>query len=704
MIELIMGVLSFCIGYQVWIGDIRVLICHRYHYSVQFCNLISAIALLIAICLCALDIVDAQFSVFPLMAYSIGGIMLLFVMEFIITILNLSSVLSVWSLRFLYVIGWSLCCTYAMPLFLMGFCLRHSPFGIPYMKTMSLAHYLVRRKASVSSTTSIDWAYAGDKRMFDNMSLPIYDVCDYGVLPDINADQTDAVQRLIDEVGSKGGGIIHFHKGRYVFRNTKHRFLQINHSNIIIEGEKDSEGRPITELVSCMQTSCGKSNPWLSPFFITTGENIQPSNVFFGLQFRHFKSQIRHSSSLSDPGSDGHILTPEFVTNITHQVRKGDTLVKVESSRHIGKYIMIGLYNTTADGNLLKDILGIQHFRPEWTTALRAGDEEAPSYQWLVEVANKVDDTTIELVRPALRDFEMDYQPVVYNVEMLENICVRDLKINSCWNGQFHHHGFPLYYSVARSQEMDYGWNAINMKRVAHGRICNVKIENFTNPLYLLDSRNITVSHLRIEGHDGHQGIKLYQHACDNLVEDVEFTAHFADMMGGEGNAYGNVFDDVHYLNPVFNPVDFDFHGFSEGPMSPPSDNIFCRIRGFRYIKSAGARHMLPGCAQRNMWMDVETEGEMKGGILFLDLSYRPKRGLIRILTACGYAIVMLQKQHKTSLSVFRKEFIGKLRAIDASAIPVREHYKVFPHSILRNVKTWADLSTVDASIIDIQE
>ena len=59
-------------------------------------------------------------------------------------------------------------------------------------------------------------------------------------------------------------------------------------------------------------------------------------------------------------------------------------------------------------------------------------------------------------------------------------------------------------------------------------------------------------------------------------------------MMGGEGNAYGNVFDNVAYCNPYFRPVDFDFHGFSEGPMSPPSHNLFINCYGFRGIKGAG--------------------------------------------------------------------------------------------------------------------
>ena len=99
-----------------------------------------------------------------------------------------------------------------------------------------------------------------------------------------------------------------------------------------------------------------------------------------------------------------------------------------------------------------------------------------------------------------------------------------------------------------------------------------------------MDSRNITVEKIIIRGSDGHQGIKLYEHACDNLVKDVVFYNHYADMMGGEGNAYGNVFDNVAYCNPYFRPVDFDFHGFSEGPMSPPSHNLCIIFYCFRGI------------------------------------------------------------------------------------------------------------------------
>ena len=83
-------------------------------------------------------------------------------------------------------------------------------------------------------------------------------------------------------------------------------------------------------------------------------------------------------------------------------------MLSVEDSSMIGKYILLGMYNTTADGNLVKELLGVDELRPEWVTARRAGTEEAPSFQWLVEVKQVIDKHTIELCRPLLRDCLMN--------------------------------------------------------------------------------------------------------------------------------------------------------------------------------------------------------------------------------------------------------------------------------------------------------
>jgi len=150
-------------------------------------------------------------------------------------------------------------------------------------------------------------------------------------------------------------------------------------------------------------------------------------------------------------------------------------------------------------------------------------------------------------------------------------------------------------------------------------------------------------------------------------------------MMGGEGNAYANVFRDINYRNPQFKPVDFDFHGFSEGPMSPPAYNVFERVHGFRYIKGAGAVFMQPACATGNVWKDVAFEGGKKGEQPYYALSYRVKSGLEKYVTAAGYTIVMMLKRKNHSLTFAQQTFRDKLKSIDQMSIPREKHGQFFP-------------------------
>lgn len=514
--------------------------------------------------------------------------------------------------------------------------------------------------------------------------------CPFGVvMPDVfnfkksrHATRNLDIQNMIEEAASQGGGTIRIPKGKYIIDS----FIQINHSNITIEGETDEKGNLLTELICKSPTVRGDKNPWISPFFITTGEIIQPSNIFWGVDFRKKKHTFLESSSLSDPGSDGTILSPESKTKIIKKASKGETTLHVEDSSKIGKYILLALFNTTKEGNLIQDILGVKKLRPEWTVANRAGEEEAPSYQWLAEVKQHIDKHTILLSTPLIRDVDMQYEPEIYDVEMLENIHIRNLKLNTCWNGLFHHHGFPLYYSVRQAQEMDYGWNGINMKRVAHGSITNVVFDNFTNPLYIMDSREIDCNHISIMGYDGHQGIKLYCHACNNHIHDIVFHNHFADMMGGEGNVYNNIFEDIYYRNPHFCPVDFDFHGFSEGPFSPPSDNIFKNISGFRFIKGAGAISHIPSCAQNNEWYDIKWQGNKKGdNDRFYMMPYRKRNALYSIISAVGFSLVKMKKTKTYSFLFFCKTFKEKIKDTQKNYYNRNEHQIFFPNNRIYN-------------------
>lgn len=626
------SIVAYLIGIQLCRNDIKPF-SGKYNYVPGRMQYLSLFVWVLSFAIIYVDIVLWS-SAFKIIIYTVVFFFVYALLEWILARLNIQNTILVWFIRLITIAFFSIF-FYPAPLtsaLLAGVFYRNSPLGVVMPKGINLRNLFAPR-----------------------------------------AQKLD-VQALINKVVAEGGGVVKLPAGKYIVDG----IIQINNSNITLEGETDEQGNLLTELICSHPTVNGEKNPWISPFFITTGENIQPSNIFWGLDFRNKKAVKMESSSLSDPGSDGTILSPDFATKITAFALKGDTIIKVEDSSKVGKYIMLGLYNTTDDGNLIHDILGVKAFKEEWAVANRAGEEGAPSYQWLAEVKNIIDKNTIELATPLLRDIDMVYTPEIFNAEMLENIHIKNLKLSTRWNGLFHHHGLPLYYSVRQAQEMDYGWNGINLKRVVHGSVTNVVLENFTNPLYVMDARENICEKIIIKGYDGHQGLKVYCHACNNTFRDIVFYAHFADMMGGEGNAYDNVFENISYKNPHFNPVDYDFHGFAEGPFSPPADNTFKNVSGFRYIKGAGPVTHLPSMAQNNVWVSCPSEGGSSDKLQFIHLTYRKKTGLLKIITAVGFTIVMAMKQKCHSISFLQNIYKEKLESIEQRGINIEDHYKLF--------------------------
>lgn len=466
-----------------------------------------------------------------------------------------------------------------------------------------------------------DFSYAGymyGEKSLDEEAFVVFNATDFGILPGNGENQIIKIQQFVDEVGKRGGGTAYFPAGTYHMRSCEEcSYITLDYSNVLVKGEMKN-GKHQTIFISDSPTLRGEKNPWLSPFLFTTGERIQRSNIFWGVQFKHKKDIVTKSASMTDPGSDGELLQPEWATKITSDLFLGDKVIEVKDALQIkSNYILIVAYNTNHEGRLIKQILNHDDLLPSWGTALRAGDEKAPSLQWLVEIDRIIDNHKVVLKQPLRWNIGMECSPEVFNVEMLEHVGFKDLVIKSTWSGLFRHHGETGYYSMDFAQEMDYGWNAVNMKRVAHGTISNVIIDNFSNPLYVQDSRNITLEDIVVKGADGHQGLKLYGHACDNLFSNVTFYNHYADFIGGETCSYGNVFSGVHYLNPENKYADFDFHGFSEGPFSPPMQNLFECCTGIRGIKGAGASYNVPSAARENVFWNILSDGYNGASELF---------------------------------------------------------------------------------------
>lgn len=467
-----------------------------------------------------------------------------------------------------------------------------------------------------------DFSYAGyhyGESAIPNNPITI-NVKDKGIIPDLGKDLTLPLQQLIDDVGKTGGGVIFFPKGKYCVNmdTTRVQFLTIDYDNVVLRGEGDGvDGTIIYDGATQVQEDI---NPWISPSVIRFGYKIQSTKLFWGVPPLKTYLKFTKSPSAADPGSDGSILEAKIIAKITKDSKKGETKVYVDDARNIksGDVILLAMYNTTDEGNLIQDILSYkpQDMTPDLATICRSGPEKVASFQWLVEVGKVQKNNIIVLKQPLRRDIMMKYAPAIAAAPMVREVGIENIRFESAWNGIYLHHGGGKY-SPRKSKIMDYGWNAVNFCRVAHGWMRNVTISNYTNPIYLQDSRNVTIENVKISGYNGHCGIKIYAHAADNLARNIHFESNFSHMLSGEGNVYGNVFSRIDYNFRDSLPGDFDFHGSASNTYSSGSWNLFELIKGFNRISGGGAAYNFPHTAKYNVWWNVQAQGITKPTELF---------------------------------------------------------------------------------------
>jgi len=444
-----------------------------------------------------------------------------------------------------------------------------------------------------------DFSYAGYR--YNEKEIPVIkeqiDITTYGILPDTGEDLTIKVQKVIDEVGRLGGGVIYFPKGRYSFNmdTTSVQFLKIDYSNVVIRGENAGENGTVFYCGS--KTFQGK-NPWISPFLIRFGNKIQHTRAFWGVAPLKPGPQGSEETQIQKAG---------ILTNVTTGAKRGETRLKLSDASKVkaGDVILLAMYNTDDQGSLLLDLLNYNtsELTKDLENAGFAGTKQVASFQWLVEIKKIHPNNTIELCQPLRCDISIKYKPVIAAAPMLSEVGVENIRFESAWDGSYIHHGTMI---------MDYGWNAVNFCRVSHGWMRNIVIDNYINPVYLQDSRNVTIDNLTVKGANGHSGIKIYGHAADNLVKNVRFENNFTHIISGEGNAYGNVFSKIKYEMEDSISGRFDFHGFAHVTYSPPAWNLFELMEGLTRIDGGGSIRNMPHTAKHNVWWNCTT-GKLSG-------------------------------------------------------------------------------------------
>ncbi|WP_111706828.1 glycosyl hydrolase family 28-related protein [Lutibacter citreus] len=426
-----------------------------------------------------------------------------------------------------------------------------------------------------------DYSYAG--YAYGEKSIPtvkgkIYNVTDFGAIPNDDIDDTKAINSTIENAGENGGGIVFFPQGKFLVNmdTTKTEIIKINYSNIVLRGSGSKKNG--TVIYSGSSTHQAEDNsPWLSPFAVHPGLNLHGTSSFF------------------------NVIELKVFSEIRQDVKAGTSILEVNSTKELnaGDIILIALRNTTDKGNLMNDLMQPLEFEEFQKSYTEAGVQRAASFQWPVEIDKIIDETHIKLKQPARRDLLVKYKPTISKMPMLKNIGIEHFKFESAWTGNYKHHG---------NREMDYGWGAINFHRVSHGWIRDIHIDNYTQTTHLVNSRNVTIEDIKITGKTGHYSPKMY-HSSDNLVQNITVENEVTHGPGLEGCSFGNVYRNISFKYPT--PI--DLHGMADKGFCPPMYNLYENIINVSRIAGGAAPQNIPHSGEYNTYWNIGMEGWKDG-------------------------------------------------------------------------------------------
>eukprot|EP00127_Corallochytrium_limacisporum_P003512 Clim_evm140s149 gene=Clim_evmTU140s149 len=338
-----------------------------------------------------------------------------------------------------------------------------------------------------------DFSYAGYKwseEPIPTVTGPVFNVDDYGAVPNDGGYDGPAIQAAIDAAVNAGGGVVMFSAGEYTVSQTTdpNEAIWIRGSNVVLRGQ----GMGVTTIV----------------------------------QYTNVDDPNGYTIRATPWGSGG-----STITTITQDAKQGEKCVKVASTGSLSEgqvvrvnyqsaaYLPYYFYDTTVtsaysrlhnDGLLIKE--------PHTIDSIDGNTNTVCFYEPLM----------IDLILNTGEFKIITWTP-------LTGIGVESLTIKGRWdsvNEDFYHHLNALH---------DYGWNGIGYWDTVHSWARDIEITNVNQGFYTSSSSWVTVQNLYLTGKKGHMSTHA-RRGNGVLFKDVvdEASHHHGPGLGysGAGTVY----------------------------------------------------------------------------------------------------------------------------------------------------------------------
>ncbi|MDL5513938.1 DUF4955 domain-containing protein [Arenibacter sp. M-2] len=332
-----------------------------------------------------------------------------------------------------------------------------------------------------------DYSYAGYKLGKDcipekHSGLTVYNVLDFGAIPNDSISDQEAIQIAIHEAEKNKGGIIFFPPGEFLVNvnPSTSNPITINESNVIIKGSGLGKGGTIVHMKDHMLQSFPDQPEWQVNYLIK------------------FVSETKNKSK----------------TNITAYSKEGDFVIEVENAGlfHKAKYIQLEMpYNLEA----VSASLDGKPIRPHWEKVKENGVSFIENHEIESIRGNK-----ITLKDPLINTIEVSKNWQANQYFPLENVGVEDIYFKANFKEAYEHHKDFIH---------DNAWSIISMNSVASSWVRRCRFSNIIGAVALNNSYASSILILLIDGSSGHKltNVTTSSRVLTGLITDATESGQF---------------------------------------------------------------------------------------------------------------------------------------------------------------------------------
>ena len=411
-----------------------------------------------------------------------------------------------------------------------------------------------------------DFSHAGYKYFEEevpDVRGRIFDVTDYGAVPDDNRSDKRAIKAAINAAERNGSGIVFFPPGEFLVNTDEddladpisetNSSITIDTSNIVLRGSGSREGGTVIRQVNEMPEVIPGSK-WTPPYM-------------FVFKAANWPAQAGMGGSVNDPAKE--IGMGAELTSITADVPRGSFWIEVAHASRLSVGQRIGLFmeNTGAVGEFLAPYSA----KNSWTMLRRDGVVITEKHS-IAEIQGK----RVRLNEPvhALKLKASHNVQVRASVPLIQESGVEDISFHGSFLEDFVHHQDGRHNS---------GWSSLHLRGCANCWVRRVSFVNVNRAFKIEDSAAVSAYQITIAGNPTHSGPRNRKNYGNwyGLIEDLAGQRHGMNTMT---NTTGTVYWRAeHAANQPF-----DLHAFQ------PYASLFDCVNRGRISNLGGSRRHYP--------------------------------------------------------------------------------------------------------------